>query len=290
MVEVARVDADGRITRLTAHNAALSAKLRRPESVELVVDGVAVQGWYLAPRENNGPAPGIVHIHGGPHTAYGPRPFFEMHWWADHGYAVAWTNPRGSHTFGEDYARCIDPHWGTPDGRDQLAFAEWMAARPEVDGARIGAMGGSYGGFMTCFLAATSDRFRAVISERGLYDWGLDAAAGDFGHLVPEIFGFDLPWRDPLAYKPFSLLAIAHQIKCPFLVLHQLGDLRCDASQSIALYETLLRNGTPTALLHFPEEDHGMTRGGRLDRRIERLRQVAAWFDRFLRGDGALSG
>jgi dipeptidyl aminopeptidase/acylaminoacyl peptidase len=205
-----------------------------------------------------------------------------MQWLADEGFAVLWTNPRGSHTFGEQYARCIDPHWGTPDGRDQLAFADWLAARTEVDGARLGVTGGSYGGFMTCFLAATSDRFRAAAADRGLYDWALDAAAGDFGHAIPETFGFDLPWRDHEPWQPYSLLRIAHQIRCPFLVLHGEGDLRCDKSQALALYEVLLRAGTPTALLLYPEEDHGMTRGGRLDRRADRLRQLSAWFKRFL--------
>jgi acylaminoacyl-peptidase len=275
---------DGAVRRLTGHNRALQVETepRMPEMVRLEVDGVTVRGWYLAPRGATGPAPGLLYIHGGPHAAYGARLFFEMHWLADQGFAVTWTNPRGSHGFGEAYCASVDPHWGHVDGRDQLAFVEAMAARPEVDGARIGVTGGSYGGFMACFLAATTDRFAAAAADRGLYDWGLDVAGGDYGHAVQQLFGFDSPWRDPMPWQPYSLLRIAHQIRCPFLVLHGEGDLRCDRTQALALYQVLREAGTPTALLLFPEEDHGMTRKGRLDRRQERLRQVGAWFGRYL--------
>ncbi len=270
--------------RLTRHNDALAADLmpRRPEEVWVEVDGVKVQGWYLSPRGRNSPAPGILYIHGGPHANYGVRLFFEMQWLADQGFAVTWTNPRGSHGFGEQYNACVDPHWGDIDSRDQLALVEHMAARPEVDGERIGVTGGSYGGFMTLYLAAHTRRFKAAVSDRGLYDWALDTAGGDFGHAIPDMFGCELPWRDPSGLSPYSLLRVAHQVDIPFLVMHGDLDLRCDRTQALALYETLLRKGVPTALCLFPEENHGMSRGGRLDRRKERMRQIAAWFRRYL--------
>ncbi len=281
-LEVARVDGDA--TVMSRHNDALAADLapRVPESVEVVVDGVTVQGWYLAARGRTTPGPAVLYVHGGPHTAYGTRLFFEMQWLADEGFAVTWTNPRGSHSFGEAYAACIDPHWGDPDARDQLAFVEHMAARPEVDAARVGITGGSYGGFMTIYMTAHHQRFSAAVADRGLYDWALDAAGGDFGHALPETFGVDLPWRDPAPLMKYSLLRVAHQVRCPTLIVHGDLDLRCDRTQATALYETLLRAGVTTALCLYPEENHGLSRGGRLDRRKERMRQSAAWFRRFL--------
>lgn len=282
-VEVARVDSG--IERLTDDNGSVAAvaQPRLPERVEIQCDGVTIQGWYLPPRVATAPAPAILYVHGGPHTAYGTRLFFEMQWHADQGYAVMWTNPRGSHSFGEDYCGCIDPHWGDPDGRDQLAFVEWMAARPEVDGTRVGITGGSYGGFMSLYMAATTTRFACAAADRGLYDWAIDASSGDYGHAQREMFGLPAPWDDPNPIHAYSLLRIANKVTCPFLILHGEQDLRCDKAQALALYDVLLRQGVPTALLLFPEEDHGMTRGGRIDRRIERLRQLNAWFERYLR-------
>lgn len=283
-VEVARLDAG--IVRLTDDNGAVAAvaKPRRPERVEIVSDGVTVQGWYLSARNSSGPAPALLYVHGGPHTAYGTRLFFEMQWHADQGYAVMWTNPRGSHSFGEAFCGCIDPHWGDPDGRDQIAFVDWLANRPEVDGTRVGITGGSYGGFMSLYMAATTKRFACAAADRGLYDWAIDASSGDFGHAMPELFNLPYPWDNPNPIHEYSLLRIAMGVTCPFLVLHGEQDLRCDKAQALALHDVLLRQGVPTALLLFPEEDHGMTRGGRIDRRAERLRQLNAWFEKHLRG------
>ncbi len=282
-VEVAHI-LHGRVANRTTHNDALAADvaLRAPERLECVVDGVTTQAWYLSPRGASVPAPGILYIHGGPWAAYGARVFFEMQRLADEGFAVTWGNPRGSHGFGEAHASAISPHWGPVETRDFLAFVEAMAARPEVDAQRIGVTGGSYGGFMTLYLAEHTTRFKAAVADRGLYDWALAATDGDYSYILPETFGFGLPWLDPAPWRDFSLLKDAERVTIPFLVMHAESDLRCSASQAYALYETLLRKGVPTALVLYPEESHSLSRVGRIDRRIERMRQVAGWFARWL--------
>lgn len=282
-VEVARL-LDCTVAHRTNHNDALAADvaLRAPERIECVVDGVTTQAWYLSPRGASGPAPGILYIHGGPWAAYGARVFFEMHRLADEGFAVTWGNPRGSHGFGEAHSSAISPNWGPVETRDFLAFVDAMAARPEVDAQRIGVTGGSYGGFMTLYLAEHTTRFSAAVADRGLYDWALAATDGDFSYILPETFGFGLPWQDPAPWRAFSLLRDAHRVEIPFLVMQAEGDLRCSTTQAYALYETLLRKGVPTALVLYPEEGHSLSRVGRLDRRIERMRQVEGWFRRWL--------
>lgn len=298
--ELAELGPDG-VRLLTAHNRALAAEadFRTPEELELPSGAT---GWYLPPREASGPAPAILYIHGGPAVCYGHRLFLEMHWWADRGYAVLWPNPRGGQGYGRAFAGAIlqdhqpgDVHalrsrpgpkvasWATADADDLLAFTDLLAARPEVDAARLCVAGGSYGGYMSLHLAATTDRFATAVMERGLYDWSSAVGSSDFGHAQHRLFGGRWPWEAPERYLAQSPIGKVSGVKCPTLVIHSEGDLRVGPEQGHRLFAALLQQGVPTALVLFPDESHGLTRTGRLDRRLERLRQIGAWLDRWLR-------
>lgn len=284
--EVAYVGPDGAVKPLTTFHAKLTEKTRprAPEHVTLDVDGVTVHGFYLAPRglAPGEKAPAILFIHGGPHTCWGERLVFQMQYFADAGFAVMFTNPRGSHSFGEAYSRAIHFHWGDPDARDQLAFVDWLAQRPEVDPDRIGVGGGSYGGFMTLLLCGTTTRFKAAVSQRGLYNWLTDAAAGDYGHMSPLLFEGALPWEQPMKYLEKSPIRHVGNVKTPMLLIQSEQDFRCYNEQAFELFNALKRQGTPSALVLFPDESHGITRIGRIDRRIEQFRQMEGWFSRWL--------
>ena len=284
--EIGRVAADGEVRLLTRHNAPLADRVapRSPEPVRVEHDGVTLHGYYLPPRSAapGARAPAILYVHGGPHVCYGERLFFEMQWLADAGYAVLYGNPRGSHSFGEAYSSAIDFHWGEPDVGYQLALADWLAARPEVDSARLGVTGGSYGGIMTVFLCGATDRFRAAVAQRGLYDWATSVGTSDYGHESARWFGGVWPWQDPQRYLAQSPIRFADRIRTPLLVMHSEGDLRTGPSQALELFCALKTRGVPTALVLFPEESHGLSRGGRIDRRLERLRQIRGWFDAWL--------
>jgi dipeptidyl aminopeptidase/acylaminoacyl peptidase len=282
--EIVRVERDGRVTPLTSHNAKLAARLRprAPERVDLVRDGVTISGYYLAPR-GGGDGRAVLFIHGGPHAAFGERLYFQMQHFADHGWAVLYTNPRGSQSYGLAYASAIDFHWGDPDAGDQLAFVDWLAARPEVDPKRIAVAGGSYGGFMTLLLCATSDRFKAAVAQRGLFNFLTDTTSSDFGHCAPAFFfGGALPFEDPHRYLEKSPIRLVRNVKAPMLVVQSEHDLRCGNEQSYELFNELKRAGVPTALVLFPEESHGVSRIGRIDRRAEQLRQMRAWLDAWI--------
>jgi dipeptidyl aminopeptidase/acylaminoacyl peptidase len=173
--------------------------------------------------------------------------------------------------------------WATADADDLHAFTDLLVARREVDPAKVCVAGGSYGGYMSLYLAATTDRFATAIFERGLYDWSSSVGSSDFGHAQHRLFGGRWPWEDPQRYLAQSPIRWVGGVKCPSLVVHSEGDLRVGPEQGHRLFAALLQQGVPTALLLFPEESHGLTRTGRLDRRIERLRQLGAWLDRWLR-------
>jgi dipeptidyl aminopeptidase/acylaminoacyl peptidase len=284
--EIGVVSSNGEVSVLTGHNAELAATVapREPELVTLEREGAVISGYYLAPRNatRGTRSPAILYIHGGPHVCYGERLFFEMQWLADAGFAVFYGNPRGSHSFGEAYSSAIGFHWGDPDAADQLAFADWLAARPEIDPERIGVAGGSYGGYMTLHLCGTTNRFRAAVAQRGLYDWALSVADSDFGHESARNFGGAWPWQDPTRYLDHSPMRLVDRVQTPMLVIHNEGDLRVGSTQALMLFHALKRRGVPSALVLFPEENHGMSRAGRIDRRLERLRQIRAWFEAWL--------
>jgi len=282
--EVAVVSADGGFRALTAHNAALTAEVepRAPEEVHIPGPGGAVHGWFLAPRGT--PTGGaVLYVHGGPHANYGARLFFEMAWLADQGWAVLWTNPRGSTSYGEAWCGAIDGAWGGVDRDDLLAAAQWLAARPGVDPTRLGLAGGSYGGWMSLHLAGTGAPFAAYAAQRGLFDWSSDYGEGDFGYITPDLFQGRYPWQAPELYLAQSPIRLVDHVTAPFLVICQEGDMRCEEGQSLAVFNALRDRGVPTALVVYPEEGHGMMRAGRVDRRMDAMRQIDGWFRRWLR-------
>ncbi len=280
-IEVATINGE-KVVRLTDHHAALvsMARPRAPTVVDIPVGDHTVMGWYLRPR-GEGKGAAILYVHGGPHANYGDRLFFEMQWLADQGWHVLWTNPRGSTSYGEKFCTVIDGKWGDADVEDLLAAADWLGARPGVDPARVGVAGGSYGGWMSLQLAGATTRFKAAVAQRGLYDWSADYGEGDFGFCLEQMFG-GRPWQVPEVYRAQSPIRLVENVTIPFLVIAQEADMRCEEGQSFAVFNALRARKVPTALVLFPEEGHGMMRSGRVDRRVEAMKQIDAWFGRFL--------
>jgi len=135
---------------------------------------------------------------------------------------------------------------------------------------------------MTALLCGTTDRFKAGVAQRGLYDWATGVLASDFGHEMVRYFGGVWPWVDPGRYLAESPIRHADSIRAPLLVIHNEGDLRTGPSQAFELFVALKSRGARTAMVLIPEESHGLSRGGRIDRRLERLRQIRGWFEAWL--------
>src|SRR2546427_4979332 len=120
-----------------------------PERVEFTgADGWKIEGWLMKPRGFD-PAkkwPLVLEIHGGPHTAYGHSFFHEFHVLAGRGYAVLFTNPRGSHAYGQRFVEACVGDWGGKDYEDLMAGVDHALAMSWVDPKRLYVTGGSYGG------------------------------------------------------------------------------------------------------------------------------------------------
>ncbi|MBD3161931.1 MAG: prolyl oligopeptidase family serine peptidase [Candidatus Eisenbacteria bacterium] len=262
--------------------------IREPEEFWFRGKGRArLQGWILrAPRRGAAKAPAILYIHGGPATQYGRVFFHEFQYLAARGYTVLYCNPRGGTGYTERHLASIYNAWGTVDYDDLMAFTDECLRRDRgIDRRRLGVAGGSYGGYMTNWIIGHTNRFAAAITQRSLANLLSFVGSSDFGFAWPREFGGALPWRDPAHYLKLSPILYVDNVRTPTLIEHQEHDDRCPIEQAEQLFAALKIRGIPTEFHRYPDESHGMSRGGRTDRRIERLQRNTDWFDRWLTGD-----
>jgi dipeptidyl aminopeptidase/acylaminoacyl peptidase len=281
--------AAGEERRLTSENDALLEGLEvlPSEPFEFTSsDGQVVHGWLIKPLgfSERKKWPLVLEVHGGPETMYAATFMHEFQVLAARGYAVVYTNPRGSKGYGEAFAARIFADWGNQDAADCMAAVDTANRWRWVDPARLGVTGGSYGGFMTAWLVGHTDRFRAAVSQRGCYNFVSFYGTSDIGPWFGDyVLGGPVYAREAL-YRERSPLTYATQMRTPLLLIHSEQDLRCPIEQAEQLFVQLRRIGkTEVELVRFPEESHNLSRSGRPDRRVERLERIVGWFDRHLR-------
>jgi dipeptidyl aminopeptidase/acylaminoacyl peptidase len=276
----------GETRRLTSINDDVLSglELSAPEPFECASrDGGPVHGWILRPPgvEAGAKVPLLLEVHGGPHGQYGEAFFHEFQLLAGRGYAIVYTNPRGSQGYGEEHARAIVGDWGNLDYADLMAAVDHVVKMGFVDERRLGVLGGSYGGYMTNWIVGQTDRFRAAITMRCLSNAVSFFGTSDFGHeLDDELKGN--PWDSMEKLWKQSPLAHVKNVKTPLLIIHSEGDLRCPVEQAEQMYAALKALGREVEFLRFPEENHDLSRAGRPDRRVARLEAIVEWFDRKL--------
>ncbi|MFI6307995.1 S9 family peptidase [Amycolatopsis thailandensis] len=241
-------------------------------------DGYPAHGWIVRP-EGEGPHPVVLMIHGGPFAPYEWKVFDEAQVLADAGYAVILGNPRGSAGYGESHGRSIVHGLGTVDADDLLALLDEALKQSYLDSDRVGVMGGSYGGFMTSWLAAHhGGRFRAAWSERAVNAWDSFVGSSDIGWFFADGY----VGEDPEEQRKRSPLTYAGKIDIPFMVAHSEQDWRCPLEQAQRMYVALRRNGVAAEFLLFPGEGHELTRSGQPRHRVQRFDAVLEWWGRHL--------
>jgi len=265
-----------------------SVQIQMPENVMLVLpDGTQVQGWVLLPvdYEEGQHYPLSLHIHGGPHISWGPAMLtmwheFQVH--AANGYVVAYCNPRSSEGYGEDFMKSLRGRWH--EAMDEvIALVDATIERGWVDPERLGVSGGSYGGYLTTWILAHTHRFKAGVSQRGVYNLMSFSGTSDLVSYGPNEFD-TVPWSDnPSLMWNLSPLAHAHKIKTPLLILHAENDYRVPIEQSEQMYTYVRRSGGTTSFIRYPREGHELTRGGEPPHRIHHMVETLAWLDRYVK-------
>jgi dipeptidyl aminopeptidase/acylaminoacyl peptidase len=262
-------------------------ELAEPERFTAVTDdGAEVEAWIMRPVafQPGRRYPVLLNIHGGPFTQYGNKFFDEFQVFASAGYAVLYSNPRGSSGYGEQWGRAIrgTDGWGSVDFADLMAVTDEALRRFEFcDPDRVGVMGGSYGGFMTSWIVGHTDRFRAAVSERAVNHLVSFHGASDIGFAFKGYFDAFV-WEDVETYLRLSPATYADGIRTPLLIVHSEQDHRCPVEQAEQLFSVLRLLGRDVELVRFEGEGHELTRSGSPAHRVQRFEVILDWFDKNL--------
>jgi dipeptidyl aminopeptidase/acylaminoacyl peptidase len=251
---------------LTGFSEADGARFARWQEIEVTADdGTAVPSFFLLPaghRDGDSPLPGLMWIHGGPihHNCDG------WHWrWnalvaASHGYALTLPNPAGSTGYGQAMIERIwNNRWGADCYTDLMKVADWMEAHPAIDRTRIGAMGGSFGGYMANWIGGQTDRFRCLVTHASLFALSQFHGPTD----VPAWLLLELgcsPYDDLERFDRYSPHRFVKNWKTPTLVIHGEKDYRVPVGEGLTLFEALQMHGVESELLVFPDENHWVLR------------------------------
>ena len=278
----------GTSRKLSHVNVDLLTEIDLGEVEETWFEGAAgndLQGWIIKPPDFDASQqyPTILEIHGGPRVQYGNFFMHEFFFLAAQGYVVAFCNPRGGRGYGEDHARAIWNSWGTADYDDLMAWTDIVQGKPYVDADRLGVTGGSYGGYMTNWVIGHTDRFQAAVTQRSVSNLISMYGSSDMNWVFQQEFGDQPPWEAFETYRQQSPISHIGSATTPTLVIHSENDLRCPIEQGEQIFVSLKKLGVDTEMIRFPEEPHGLSRGGRTDRRVERLEHILRWFDRYLK-------
>ena len=247
-------------------------------------DGTEIEGWVVKPVgfRPGGSYPLVLKIHGGPHSAYGNTFFPTFHVLSAAGFFVLYTNPRGSSGYGHGFQYTTRGEWGIADRKDYLAGLEAaLAAYPEIDANRLGVSGGSYGGFMTNWLTATTDRFHAAVASRSITNWESWWGTSDAQRLTEYEF-YGPPWEQRDLYRRLSPISYVENVTAPTLIIHSENDYRTPIGDGEQWFMSLKKLGVPVEMVRYPRSSHGLSRTGEPWLLVDRLERIRSWFVHFL--------
>nr|WP_239540950.1 S9 family peptidase [Pullulanibacillus pueri] len=276
-------------TPLTDHNQKLleSLLLAQPEHFSYTgAEGWEIEGWILLPPHSpktKASIPVVLQIHGGPHTAYGNAFHHEFQCIAAEGYAVVYTNPRGSQGYGRAFTAACIGDWGKKDQEDILLGLDYALKHyQQLDPERQYVTGGSYGGFMTNTIITCTNRFKAAVTQRCISNMYSFFGTSDIGYFFAkgQLGEADL-WKDEDAVLEVSPIRHARNVTTPTCIIHSEEDLRCPIEQAEQWYVALRRLGVDTRFVRFKGENHELSRSGKPKNRLTRLSEIIDWFNRY---------
>jgi len=288
--EVFAANSDGTGARqLTQANANLLGQLdlNKAEDFEFVGALKAkIHGFIVKPPQfdKTKKYPMILIIHGGPQGAWldnwGYR--WNPQMWAARGYVAVLINPHGSTGYGQAFTEQISGAWGGAVYEDLMKGVDHMIDLGYVDPNRLGAAGGSYGGYMVNWILGHTNRFKALVSHAGVYNLTSMYATEELWFNEWEFKG--TPWDNPELYTKWSPHLSAKNFKTPTLVVHGELDYRVPVGEGLQLFSTLQRKGVPSKLLYYPDEGHWILKPQNSELWYK---TVLDWFDQWLKPGGA---
>jgi dipeptidyl aminopeptidase/acylaminoacyl peptidase len=248
-------------------------------------DGREIEAWLtLPPGYAAGTrVPLILEIHGGPHAAYGPHFSTDNQLYAAEGYAVLSVNPRGSTSYGAEFANLIHYKYPGNDYDDLISAVDGVIASGVADPDRLFVTGGSGGGVLTSWIVGKTNRFKAAATQKPVVNMTSQVLVADNPAYFSRYWFGKFPWEDPQAYWARSPLSLVGNVRTPTLVVVGSEDYRTPVSEAEQYYTALQLRGVPTALIKVPGASHGGL-AARPSQSGAKARAILAWFKRYERG------
>ena len=275
----------GKARRLTRLNDGFLGGKRLGAVRELSVnapDGGRVPAWLVTPPSyvDGQRVPTILEIHGGPYASYGPGFSTDYQLYAAAGYAVLYTNPRGSTGYGQAFADGIDKTYPGSDFADLMAAVDAAVASGVADPDNLFVTGGSGGGILTAWIVGSTNRFKAAAAQKPVINWTTQALTADGVPFFARYWMGKMPWEDPQGYWARSPISLVGKMTTPTLVVVGSEDYRTPVSEAEQLYAALQLKGVPTALVKVPGASHGGITA-RPSQSAAKASAIIAWFDKY---------
>jgi dipeptidyl aminopeptidase/acylaminoacyl peptidase len=276
-----------RMAKLVDVNSDVLANVKLGEAEELWFtskDGLKVQGWLIKPANfaAGRKYPLVLWIHGGPWSMYSVAWNWAFQNFAANGYAVLYTNPRGSTGYGQEFVNGIQYSYPGKDYDDLMAGVDAAIAQGFIDDKNLFVCGGSGGGVLTAWIVGHTDRFAAAVSMRPVINWHSFVGTTDGASWYYQFQ--KRPWEDPMEFAVRSPLHYVANVKTPTMVMTGEADLRTPMGQSEEYYRALKMLKKETLLVRMPDEFHGWRRPSH--QLLQQL-YLQAWFEKYMRKDAA---
>ncbi len=252
-------------------------------------DGTPIEGVLLKPADYDPSKryPLLVVIHGGPRGIDLPLlwsdRYYPLERFAAKGALILKPNYRGSAGYGEKFRALNVRNLGVGDYADVISGVDHLIGKGLVDRDRVGAMGWSQGGYISAFITASSDRFKAVSVGAGPSDWRTYYVTTDIPPFTRQYLKAT-PWDDPEIYRKTAPMSYIKSARTPTLIQHGENDKRVPIPNAYELYRGLKDQGVPVKLVVYKGFGHGIDKP-KQQRAV--MEQNEEWFGRWIWGDKA---
>ena len=260
--EIYKINTRGRdLTKLTGFNDEMLSGIELGDVENITYKGANdadIQMFIIYPPDFDPDKkyPLVFMIHGGPHGTFGDQWHYRWnaHLFSAPGYVVAMPNFHGSTSFGQEFTKSIHGNHADLPYRDIMKAADYMEQKDYIDGERMAATGGSYGGYMVTWIAGQTERFAALVNHAGVFDLNLQFAS-DFSANRGYQYGGS-PWDNPEQMQKINPASYAENFSSPMLVIHGELDYRVPVAHGFLVYNIYKNMGLDARLVYYPDENH----------------------------------
>ncbi|MEP4889662.1 MAG: S9 family peptidase [Aliiglaciecola sp.] len=242
-------------------------------------DGKDIQGWIAYPPgfDETKKYPMVLEIHGGPVTAYGPHFSMEIQLFAAAGNVVLYLNPRGSSSYGANFAHTIDKNYPSQDYDDLMSGVDKLIEKGFIDTEQLFITGGSGGGTLTAWSIGHTQRFAAAVVAKPVINWFSFVLTADFYPFFYQYWFNGKPWDNLDEYMKYSPISYVGNVTTPTMLLTGESDHRTPISESEQFYQALKLQGVESAMVRIPNASHSIYR--KPSNLMAKVEYILWWFE-----------